>query len=39
MLKGGFETQIQAVFDLENTQKAIEVYTNNMSAGKVLLEF
>lgn len=39
MLKGGFETQIQAVFDLENTQKAIEVYTNNMSAGKVLLKF
>jgi len=39
MLKSGFETQIQGVFDLENAQKAIDAYTQNMSAGKVLLKF
>ncbi|MBK6976309.1 MAG: alcohol dehydrogenase catalytic domain-containing protein [Cytophagaceae bacterium] len=39
MLRSGFETQIQGVFDLENAQKAIDAYTQNMSAGKVLLKF
>ncbi len=38
MLSGGFETKIVNKFGLENFEKAIYGYYNNMSAGKVLFE-
>jgi NADPH:quinone reductase-like Zn-dependent oxidoreductase len=38
LLKNDVETQVQAVFDLENIQQAVELYEKNMSQGKVLLK-
>lgn len=38
MLADGFETKIISKFGLENFEKAIYGYYNNMSAGKVLFE-
>jgi NADPH:quinone reductase-like Zn-dependent oxidoreductase len=38
LLKNGLETNVQAVFNLENIQQAVELYEKNMTKGKVLLK-